>query len=143
MEAVARPQGRPAVEDGLRRLRSLLEARQRHLRARIAACEELTAEMAALQAALGAGCRPPCVSPGPGSGSGPGRQREAAPPALPRSPARRAPAPGRELRAWRRGGREALRSLGERPRGPARERLEELVPAGAAVGARRARRLSL
>ncbi|CAM9819799.1 unnamed protein product [Bubo scandiacus] len=55
MEAAAEPRGRPTVQDDLRRLRGRLEARQRHLRARIAACEQLTAEMAALRAALGAG----------------------------------------------------------------------------------------
>lgn len=40
------------VPDDPRRLRELLELRQRHLRSRIAACEELTAAMAALRAAL-------------------------------------------------------------------------------------------
>ncbi|KAM9606446.1 uncharacterized protein C1orf122 homolog isoform 2-T2 [Morphnus guianensis] len=95
MEAAGEPHGRPA---DLRRLRSLLEARQRHLRARIAACEQLTAEMAALQAALGADGRPPCVSagPGPGPGPAPARRGEASsaprPPVPPCSPTR--PAPG-------------------------------------------------
>ncbi|XP_029894600.1 uncharacterized protein LOC115351694 [Aquila chrysaetos chrysaetos] len=92
MEAAGEPHGRPAVEEDLRRLRSLLEARQRHLRARIAACEQLTAEMAALQAALGADGRPPCVSAGPA----PARRGEASsaprPPVPPCSPT--CPAPG-------------------------------------------------
>ncbi|KAM6043713.1 uncharacterized protein LJ206_019049 [Theristicus caerulescens] len=82
MEAAAGPRGRPGVENDVRRLRRLLEARQRHLRARMAACEELRAEMAALQAALRAGCRPPCLSSGSGpaaGSSGPGSEGDAEP----------------------------------------------------------------
>lgn len=52
----------PQVPECLRRLRELLELRQRQLRSRIAACEELRAELAALLAAL---------SPGPAGGEEP------------------------------------------------------------------------
>lgn len=52
------PQAQPDV-------RRLLEARQRQLRARIAACEQLAAEMAALRAALRSG--PAGDSSGPGA----------------------------------------------------------------------------
>ncbi|XP_071883647.1 uncharacterized protein C1orf122 homolog [Anas platyrhynchos] len=66
MEAAGGSEPEPRLVERLRGLRSLLEARQRHLRTRIAACEELAVELQGLRAALGAARRSPPAEPAPG-----------------------------------------------------------------------------